>query len=98
MSTSTALRPISGSTRNVGKEEIACMRQVLVKTGKDGAEISEMLKLLLVMNAFAVLARVNGSRGLREAECPLMTIHKPGECQRAWKGLFALSTSQKVMK
>jgi hypothetical protein len=59
------------------------VRQVLVKIGKDGAEISGMLKLFLVMNAFVVLARVNSSRGLREAESPSMTIHKPGDCQRA---------------
>ena len=42
-----------------------------------------MLKLLSVMNAFVVLARVNGSRGLREAEVVSMTIHKPGDRQQA---------------
>jgi hypothetical protein len=52
-----------------------------------------MLKLLLMMNAFFVLAYMNGSRGLME-----MTIHKPGDRQRARKGLFTLNTSQKVIK
>jgi len=70
----------------------------LVKLGKKGVETFEMLKLLLLMNAFVVLARVNGSRGLRETERPSMTIHKPGDRQQAWKGLFPLNTSQKVIK
>jgi hypothetical protein len=52
-----------------------------------------MLKLLLVMKASVVLGSVNGSRGLREAERPSMTIHKPGDQQRAWKALFTLNTS-----
>jgi hypothetical protein len=72
--------------------------QVLVKLGKNSSETFGILKLFLVMTAFVVLAHVNGSRGLREAERPLMTIHKPGDRQRAWKGLFTLNTSQKVMK
>jgi len=72
--------------------------QVLVKLGKNGADTFEMLKLLLIMNAFFVLARVNGSRGLMETERPSMTIHKPGDRQRAWKGQFTLNTSQKVIK
>jgi hypothetical protein len=58
------------------------VRQVLVKIGKDGAKTFEMLKLLLVMNAFVVLARVNVSRVLREAERPSMTTHKPGDHQQ----------------
>ena len=42
-----------------------------------------MLKLLLVMNDLVVLARANGLRGLKMAECPSMTIHKSGDRRRA---------------
>lgn len=74
------------------------MCQVLVKLRKNGAKTLEMLKLLLVMNVFVVLTRVNGSRGIREPEGPSMMIHKPGDRQRVRKGLFILNTSQKVIK
>jgi hypothetical protein len=59
------------------------VRQVLFKLEKNGAETFEMLKLLLVMNTFVLLARVNGSSGLKETEGPSMTIQKPGDRQRA---------------
>jgi hypothetical protein len=38
------------------------------------------------MNAFVVLARVSGSRGLRKAELPSITIQTPGDRQREWRG------------
>jgi hypothetical protein len=70
------------------------VRQVLVKLEKNGAETFEMLKLLLVMKAFVLLTRVNGSGDLKEAERPSMTIQKPGDHQRARKWLVTCNKSQ----